>query len=426
MSRPINRTLPTETDGPLRQPAMPALVLIYAGLIVYGSLYPFGPWTEPGVPLFSFLGAGWPRDLSRADLIQNILVYIPLGLLVVWLNCRVRFSLAVLIAILAGGVLSLTMESIQQFIPDRTASIVDLVVNVLGTFLGGLLAGLMTQETFAGARLTEQRQVWFRTGPLPNLGLVVLALWALSQTSPLVPSLDVGHLRHGLALLYRSLQHLQNFKLAQAGTYVLYITGLGLLTFTLAQRNKFLIVPYCALVGFVLACKVLVVGRQLSLEALTGALLALLFLASLRRMPPKAAAIIGIACVAPGFTLYELAAPGAAMVSYSFNWVPFAGQMSSINGLENILEILWPFLAIGYFVRYLAPSYLAAEYAIAGGTTVLSVLFFMEWYQQFLPGRVGDITQVLIGVSGWALAFCVGHGKYGGKHRAYQPIREER
>jgi VanZ family protein len=418
MSRPINRTLPTATDGPLRQPAMPALVLIYAGLIVYGSLYPFGPWTEPGVPLFSFLGAGWPRDLSRADLIQNILVYIPMGLLVVWLNCRVRFSLALVIATLAGGVLSLTMESIQQFIPVRTASFVDLVINVFGTFMGGLLAGLITEQTFAGARLTQLRQVWFRTGPLPNLGLVVLALWALSQASPLVPSLDIGHLRHGLALLYRSLQHPQDLRLAQAGTYALYIAGLGLLTFTLGQRNKSLIVPYFALVGFVLACKVLIVGRQLSLEAPTGAFLAILLLVAMRRIPTKAAAIMGIACVAAGFTLYELAAPGTAMVFYSFNWVPFAGQMSSINGLENILEILWPFLAIGYFVRYLAPSYLVAEYAIAGGTTVLSALFFMEWYQQFLPARVGDITQVLIGVSGWALAFCVGHDKFDGKHRA--------
>jgi VanZ family protein len=388
------------------QPAMPVLALIYAGLIAYGSLYPFGPWSEPGLPLFSFLRAGWPRALPKADLIQNVLVYVPLGILaVVWLNRRMRLVFALVIATIAGGALSLAMESIQQYIPGRTPSIVDLVINVFGTLLGGMLASLMTKETSVGVRIRDLRQIWFRTGVLPNIGLIALVLWALSQTSPLVPSLDIGHLRNGLGLLYRSLQHPQNLRLAQAAIYALYLAALGLLTFTLTQRNKSPLVPYVVLVGFVLACKVLVVGRQLSVEALTGAFIAVLVLLPLQRAPQKAAAILGIACIAGGFTLYELLAPGTLLVFYSFNWVPFAGQMSSIRGLENVLQILWPFLALGYFVRYLAPSYLAAEYAIVGGITVLIALFFMEWYQQFLPGRVGDITQVLIGVAGWSLAW---------------------
>ena len=55
--------------------------LAYAALIVYGSLYPFSGWTTRGVRLFAFLILDWSGHISRADLVTNVLAYMPLGLL---------------------------------------------------------------------------------------------------------------------------------------------------------------------------------------------------------------------------------------------------------------------------------------------------------------------------------------------------------
>jgi VanZ family protein len=387
------------------------LALVYAALIVYGSLYPFSDWSTPAVPLFSFILV-WPSPLDKADVIQNLLIYAPLGIFVVtWLGGRMRFLPALLFATLAGSGLSFMMESIQQFLPSRVASMADLAMNAAGTFMGGLLAALLTRETLSGTRLLQLRDGWFRAGHLPNIGLVTIGLWALSQTSPLVPSLDVAHLRHGLSLLRQSLTHPQDINLVQATTYAFYIAGLGLLAGTLGHRGKPVIALFMALVAFMLACKVLVVGRQLSLEAVTGAVAAVLLLVSLRSLTSKLSALAGIMLIAAGFVLYELA-PGSGLFTYPFNWIPFFGQMRSLTGLENILEMFWPFMAIAYFTRYLVPVYRRDETALCGSFVVLAALFLMEWHQQALPGRYGDITQALLGFSGWLIPWCIGFEDY--------------
>jgi VanZ family protein len=185
---------------------MPFLVLIFIALIVYGSLFPFSGWTNSSVSLFSFLGS-WPTVLEKADLIQNVLAYAPLGLFtVIWLMKSMRFWPALMRATLMGGVLSFVMESIQQFLPSRMASTSDLAMNLLGTFAGGLAAAFLTQKTFSGARFLDLRNHWLHPGILPNIGLITLALWMLSQTSPLVPTFDIAQLRYGLSLLFHSLQ----------------------------------------------------------------------------------------------------------------------------------------------------------------------------------------------------------------------------
>jgi hypothetical protein len=284
-------------------------------------------------------------------------------------------------------------------------------MNTVGTFLGGLLAAFLTRETFSGTKLLELRDAWFRAGPLPNIGLITVGLWILSQTSPLVPSLDIAHLRQGLSLLNHSLKNPQNLNIAQTSTYALYIAGLGLLASTYRQHGKSVIGLFLTLVGLVLACKVVVVGRQLSLEAVTGAMVATLLLLPLHRMASRIVAVTGIVLIAAGFALSELGArPG--LPTYPFNWIPFIGQMSSISGLENILEIFWPFLAIACFARHATSPCHREKVAFFGGLTVVAALYFLEWHQQILPGRVGDITQVLLGFAGWMLPWCIGHEDY--------------
>ncbi|GGC78362.1 hypothetical protein GCM10011396_26920 [Undibacterium terreum] len=382
------------------------MAFLYALLILYGSLFPFSDWTTPSTRLFTFLVT--MPSIERADIVQNILVYAPLGLLLVLrLNRNMGFWLALILATIVGTLLSFAVESIQQFLPSRVASLSDLVMNFLGTFLGGVLAGFMSAETLTGKAVAKYREQWFRTGILANIGIAILAMWSLSQTTPLVPSLDVSHLRHGLALLKHEILYPDSFSYAKMATYSLYILALGLLTVTVVRRDRPAMLVFATLVAGILCGKVLIVTRQLAPEVLLAAIVALLLLLPLQYLSKKLNAVSGILLILAGFTVFELA-PADAGFSYPFNWIPFAGQMSSLSGLENILELLWPFMALAYFTRSIVPFFRHTEAAFFGGLAVLVILFFEEWYQQFVPGRYGDITQIMLGFAGWVLPWCVG------------------
>lgn len=396
----------------------------YALLILYGSLFPFSDWTYPQLPLFTFLTT--KPSLDRADLVQNVLVYAPLGLLLVLrLNRSMKFWSAVIIASATGTLLSFAVESTQQFLPSRVASISDLAMNFLGTFLGGIFAGFMSAETLTGRALLNYRNQWVRPGALANMGIVVLALWVLSQTTPLVPSLDVAHMRHGLALLKHEILYPDSFSYAKLATYSLYLLGLGLLTTTVVKRERPALLVFMALVGFVLCCKVVIIDRQLAWEALLGAVIGVLLLLPLHYLSDRLKSIAGIALILAGFTVFELA-PVAGGLSYQFNWIPFSGQMSSLSGLENILELLWPFMALAYFTRHTVPFYRHTEAAFFGGLAILAVIFFEEWYQQFVPGRYGDVTQVMLGFTGWVLPWCVANKEGDEQEQVDRPKRRRR
>jgi VanZ family protein len=379
---------------------MRRLVLVFVVLIVYGSLYPFSGWSEPPAPLFSFLFASAAR-VEKADLVQNVLAYMPFGLfMVAWLMRSTRFGVALLTAAVAGGVLSLAMEAIQQFLPSRDASRIDLVLNIGGSVAGGLLASLLRGHTLGGPRLVALRAHWLRSGTLPNLGLAALALWVLSQTSPLVPTLDIGQVRHGLALLYRSLREPGSMQLAQLLSYACYLAGLGLLARSVTREGKPALLMFASLLACVLLLKIVVEGRQLSLEAVGGALAACLFLLLAGRL--RQVAWMGMLLTGAGFVISELA-PGPDGMLYGFNWIPLVGQMRSLSGLQNILEIFWPFFAIAYFARLLTPLGHRQPVVVIGTAAIAAAVFWLEWSQQGLPGRFGDITQVLLACAGWII-----------------------
>jgi VanZ family protein len=89
---------------------------------------------------------GCPQVLSSfrflfIDLIGNVAVFVPLGVGLVGLLNRPtrsrRVSLA--LAVVGGVLLSLFIESVQIGIPTRAADLTDVLLNGLGTAVGGVL-----------------------------------------------------------------------------------------------------------------------------------------------------------------------------------------------------------------------------------------------------------------------------------------------
>ena len=173
-------------------------------LIVYASLYPFSGWQIPGVPLFNFLRLPWPRWWTWFDLIANLLGYLPLGALVFGARVRggTRVRVALTQAVLAGAVLSFAMETLQNFLPQRVASNVDLGLNALGTVLGALL-GAWVHARGGVDRWQAARDRWFIDRSAGALAL--LLLWPVGLLFPLCPNCPVD-VRRRIARLRGSLE----------------------------------------------------------------------------------------------------------------------------------------------------------------------------------------------------------------------------
>jgi VanZ family protein len=173
-----------------RSSAVP-LAWLYAALIVYASLYPFNGWQHARGPLLAFVALPWPHWWTAFDLVSNLLGYLPLGILVCL--ARVRSggtpSTAFLVSILAGAVLSFSMETLQNFLPQRVPSNVDWGLNSLGAALGAVL-GLLAHRTGAVARWQTLRDRWFVSGGAGAIAL--LMLWPFGLLFPTTVVLGLG------------------------------------------------------------------------------------------------------------------------------------------------------------------------------------------------------------------------------------------
>ena len=143
-------------------PVARAALLAYLLLIVYASWYPFTGWRNNGLPPFSFLNLVKQRYWTGFDVMVNIVGYVPLGvLLVLALYPLVRGIWAVLLAAIFGILVSGTMETVQNYLPSRVPSNLDLLTNSVGCFIGACIGPLAVRLLLAEGRLNRLRRRWF-------------------------------------------------------------------------------------------------------------------------------------------------------------------------------------------------------------------------------------------------------------------------
>lgn len=382
-------------------------VIVYAGLLAYGSLYPF-QWAPRSEALFGFLLHPGAAYLERGDMVQNVLVYLPFGLLLAaWWAERHRYWPGLLLAVAAGTLFSIAAEVAQEWLPARVSSAADVAMNLLGTLGGALLAGLLRRDTLSGARLLAWRDAWFPRGAIANTGLVVLALWLLAQTSPLIPVFSLARWRYSLGPLYFQLQGAMAFSGVALFCLLCNFSALGLLLRALVKPGQRWRRLHAALLLAVLAAQVLIDSHRLGLEEVLAAALSLPLVAWLGRLEPARAAWCALALLAAAMAAHELMPGVGGWQARRFNWVPFRGQMRSLAGFTNILEFLWPFMGMAWLARQESPPARHHAVALGGGALLAAAMLAMETAQLYLPGRSADITQVLLACAGWAAPWLV-------------------
>lgn len=94
-----------------------------------------------------FLTMPWNEFHADWDYVQDVLVnivgFVPLGLLLcAYLSLVRQSNRAVLQTIFVGGLISLTIETLQTFLPTRFSGLTDVITNTVGSGVGALLYGV--------------------------------------------------------------------------------------------------------------------------------------------------------------------------------------------------------------------------------------------------------------------------------------------
>ncbi len=261
-------------------------LVFYASLIAFGSLHPFTGLM--GLEHWSgeFITAPLPRFVTRNDISTNLLAYLPLGYaLALRLGLPRRRLGAILLATLVGFFYSVSMESVQQIMPARIASNLDIFLNTLGVFIGALLSLHHQRWLRAGRALGRWRRRWFRPEPAASFGLALLLLWVLAQFT-LQPVPGAGWLGLHLRPIDTPPAGLDQINWPWFAAAWLEIAALGTFAASLLRPGRY-VGAMVSLVMVSFAVKLLVatlllrlkvVGGVLSLETLAAFLLAFWFL----------------------------------------------------------------------------------------------------------------------------------------------------
>jgi VanZ family protein len=152
------------------------LALVYMGLVVYASLYPFAEWRNQGIAPWSFLFSPLPRYWSGFDVAINMVGYAPLGALAALGALRAQRPMphVLVLATLLCCLLSLCMEGVQSYLPARVASREDWLLNSSGALFGASMA-LLLERLGIVDRWSRMRARWFV--PQARGALVLLAVW---------------------------------------------------------------------------------------------------------------------------------------------------------------------------------------------------------------------------------------------------------
>ena len=218
MPRPIDQSGTYRAYNPAWPQIQPApwragrgALLLYTLVILYASLNPFAGWRIPQ----SFTLLSWPKYTTSFDIMLNIVAYIPVGVL--WANFfvaairRRNHDLhghypemqtiawrAGLLAVMAAGALSGTMESLQTFLPSRVSSLADWLANSAGGMLGAIFIvakpGRLVLE-----RVERWRYRHFASGNVVDWGLLLLGLWLFAQLNPAIPFFEAGNVVSSVA-----------------------------------------------------------------------------------------------------------------------------------------------------------------------------------------------------------------------------------
>lgn len=332
------------------------LALAYTVLVVYASLHPFSGWRDSGLSLFAFLNAGWPRYYTGFDLLVNVLAYVPLGFF--WLPVAAAHAgrtTGIVFVCVALALLSGTLETLQNFLPSRVPSNVDLACNSLGALLGALAAQRWGSLLLSESRLLRWRHRHLAHEPVGDYGLTLLGIWLLVQLSPENLLFGSGNLR-----VLLELPGALPFDAERFSRHESWIAAMGTLTIALMsslvlRRPRYwhvlLLLGLAILIRSFAAALLIEPSRFLhwmtpgNLSGMgVGLVLALLLL----RLNEGLRRVLAGALVMATTALVNIAPDNPYLLQAAQVWQQ--GHFLNFNGLTRVASSFWPFFAMAFLM----------------------------------------------------------------------------
>ncbi len=329
------------------------LGILYGLAIAFASLQPFAPWipVPDGTPFW--LLAPWPPKWTRFDVIVNTLAYVPFGMFVALIPKRAAPLLRAGVAVAVGATLSFGMETLQMFLPSRSANLIDLMANATGALLGGLLGGTLVRAQKTRQMLSAARDRAFLPGRLGDIGIALLALWLTAQINPGI-SLFAVNFNPDLASIAAAETAATMLEAAQTA---FQLVGVGLFLALLLRDRRHVGGAVLLLIGTAFVLKGLAAWLVLKPAAwetwlqpgisigIAAGSLGLLLTAFLAR--PAQVAVCAVALLSS--LLLPLAAISASSTPAPltlFNWR--YGHLLNFNGLTHTVLLVWPIAAAAW------------------------------------------------------------------------------
>jgi len=343
----------TRRGSPLARTSL----VVYVVLLIYGSLSPWTGWRALGVNPLAFLGAPWPAYVTGFDLALNVLAYVPLGLLMaLTLHPRPRGLPAILVATALAACVSVLIEALQNYLPARIASNLDVLTNVGGAALGALAGTALAPALIDDRRLQQARRLWLR--PHSAALLLLAALWPLAQIHPGPMLFGNGELDRDLISTVLGMfdRTLPVFDASQFAAAEVLVTACGMLaagaalTAAMKQRAPRLRMLLMML-GAALATKAITYGHEFGPErafawltpgAVAGLAVGWLAVtAAAATVSARAAAALAAAALLLLVVAVNVVPPNPYHAQWLAAWQP--GRLRDVAAASDWLAQAWPY-----------------------------------------------------------------------------------
>ena len=353
---------------------------VFAAIVIYGSLVPFDFHWRPGAPgPVRALLETWDSSPKPSDFLANVLLYAPFGFLAcrsvrserlcVWCIAPVMF---------AGGVLSIAIELAQYFDAGRFSSAMDVYANVAGT-IAGAVAGLFLNPDFPWPFIGR-----IAGKPFPSL---ILAAWLVNRLYPFVPTTNFHKYWNAIrpVVLAPSVTAFDFFRHSVAWLVVYALLD------AIGARSLPLLVFALFALG-VLAAKILVIGRVLSMAEILGAGAAYAIWLVLFNRPERIRTAIVAVLVGAYVLIWRLEPFQFTEPARQFGWIPFS---SVIRGsvTAHILDLSEKAFYYGALLWLLT----AMGVRLWSGAIALALLLLAtSLAEMYLPGHSAESTDAAI------------------------------
>ncbi len=332
------------------------LFAVYAILTIYASLHPLEGWRDVVSSPFAFLVAPWPRATSGFDILINVLGYMPYGFLcVAAFYPRTRGAAAFALAVSSGALLSIALESAQNYLPTRFASNVDVLSNVAGAACGAAAAVAFTPWLLEHGPVHRLRGAAFLPGAAIDYGLALLALWLFIQLNPTTLLFGAGDLRELVVPAVIRPRAPEFFASIEAFTAAANLVAVALIVSVLAAQDR----PVRAMVAALVAAALVIKSASFALirdsafvwvtpgafEGLFGGMVIALAAVAL----PRTARLVLAAVLLMAATVLVNLAPANPYLTNTLR-VWHQGHFLNFNGLTRLVSAAWPFIALGYLI----------------------------------------------------------------------------